>query len=353
MFWKQDKQVSLSTQLLLLYGLSTMMLVIAIFFFLYPSFNQLITHIHGDEATFILARCYQNLIISLLISSLGAFILGKIIANRGLKRLDEFSKSMEKITIDSLHERVKLEGLPKELKGLGSNFNIMLNRLETSFSKISQFSSDISHELRHSLQHLKGMTEKALERENLSEQCTDLLVSYMDEYQNLTRLTDQLLFLSRTEEGQIRLNRDMIQVEEEMLACFEFYKPLADEKKITMNCIGHSTGFLDASLFKRLITNLLSNAVYYTPSNGYITVTIQNCPDKRVSFTIRNTGPGIASEHLPKLFDRFYRVDSSRSHQTGGLGLGLSIVKSIVDLHQGAIEIDSALNQGVTVYVVL
>ena len=325
----------------------------AIFFFLYPSFSQLLTQIHGEEANFILARCYQNLIISLLISSLSAFILGKIVAKRGLKRLEEFSESMKKISIDSLHERIKVEVLPKEIKDLGSNFNFMLHRLENSFSKVSQFSSDISHELRHSLHHLRGITENALGKENRPQNCTDLLVLYMDEFQSLSKLTDQLLFLARTENGQIKLKRQIVSVGQEISHFFEFYKALADEKQITMACIGEAKGSVDVILFKRLINNVISNAVYYTPKGGKITVTIQGLLDNRLSITIKNTGKGIDPEHLPKLFDRFYRVDASRSSQTGGLGLGLSIVKSIVSLHQGHIEIESGPNQGVTLHVIL
>jgi two-component system heavy metal sensor histidine kinase CusS len=357
MFWKRVnlfrfKPLSLVAKLMLLYSLSTMGILVAISLFLYPTLMKVVAQINVTHLTYLAALCYKKVIIALLISSLTAIILGYLIARKGLNRLKEFEHKMEQITVDSLHERINLDEWPKELGSLGKKFNTMLDRLHTAFIQLSQFSSDIAHELRTPINNLRGMTEVALAKEKYSGKCQQLLEKYMDEYQHLSKLIESLLFFARSDNGQINLNKEICDTRKEILNISDYYQAVADENDIEITCQGDALIVADLILFKRVISNLLSNALRHTAPQGKINITIE-LVGSHVEIVVRDTGIGIAEEHLLKILDRFYRVDASRSLQSGGLGLGLAIVKSIIDLHQGKLTIESKLQVGTSVYLKL
>ena len=350
MFWKnvQFKSLSLVTKLMLFYSFATIGLLSAISLFLYPTFIKLMEKIHGEEASLMTAECYEKIIIALLVGSLIAIFLGYVIARNGLRRMREFEDKMEKMTADSLHERINQNEWPKELKNLGIKFNSMMDRIQSSFTQLSRFSSDIAHELRTPINNLRGVTEVALTNHHYSDEYRQLLETYMSEYQYLSKLIDSLLFLARSEHGQHVLNKELLNMQTEISNICSFYQAMADENNIELTCKGDATLYADSTLFKRAISNLIANAIQYVDANGKITILIESI-HQWVKITIQDTGIGIDHEHLPRIFDRFYRVDSSRSTQSGGLGLGLAIVKSIMDLHQGEIAVESKLNAGTTV----
>jgi two-component system heavy metal sensor histidine kinase CusS len=351
MFWKsgdihQGDQRSLSTKLMILYTLSTLSIFCAVCLFLYPTFLVLISHLGGNYPQDIKKLCYKNIIIALLFSALGAIALGKLVAKNGLNRLREFSDKIKKISADSLHDRIHLEDWPNELKGLGVEFNLMLDRIQTSFVQLTQFSSDIAHELRGPLNNLQGITEIALSKENLPIEYSRVLESYINEYQHLTKLVESLLFLARSDQRQLILKKQLVHAQAEVLKLIEYYQLVAEENKIQVICEGDARLLVDATLFKRVINNVLSNALKYTPENGKINISIKSLDEEWVEISMHDTGIGIDEKHLPSIFDRFYRVDSSRSAESGGLGLGLAIVKSIVELHGGKVKIVSQPDRG-------
>lgn len=357
MSWKNAnlfrlKSLSLVTKLMLFYSLSTLGLLAATGLFLYPTFAKIMAQLNGSTASNITAECYQKIIVTLLFSSLIAIVFGHLIARKGLNRMRDLEAKMEQITAESLHERIDLNDWPKELKRFAEKFNTMLDRIQTSFIQLSQFSSDIAHELRTPINNLRGTTELALSKENLPTETHVLLESHMEEYQHLSKLIENLLFLARSDHGQLTIRKELIQVRERIIDICDYYQAVADEHSIAIVCMGDAKIIADPTLFKRVISNLLSNALRYTNANGKIEINIESTDDL-VHISILDTGTGIGQEHLSRVFDRFYRADSSRSLTSGNLGLGLAIVKSIIDLHRGKISIASQEDHGTSVNIEL
>lgn len=355
MYWKSVKSLrlkslSLVTKLMLLYSLSTIGLLGSICVFLYPTFIKMMEQINGNPASNLTIECYERIIITLLLASLAAIVFGHIISKNGLNRLRELENKMDKITAQSLDDRIQLNEWPKELRNLANRFNGMLDRIQSSFIQLSQFSSDIAHELRTPINNLRGMTEIALIKEKSPHEYRSILESCMSEYHHLSKLIENLLFIARSDHGEIRLKKVLIDTQEEIAQICDYYQAVADEKQILLACVGYAKIEVEPGLFKRAISNLLSNALRNTSSHGNIMINIQSM-QQFVQIAIHDTGIGISPEHLLNIFDRFYRVDPSRSEHSGGVGLGLAIVKSIIDLHNGAIKIESNVNIGTSVYM--
>jgi two-component system heavy metal sensor histidine kinase CusS len=356
MFLKNAKllrynSLSLVTKLMLFYSFSTISILAAISLFLYPTLIKITTQLNLTQASHFTTECYIKIIIALLMSSLTAIIFGHLIARKGLNRLHDFEKTMERMTVNSLHERIDLTEWPKELSSLCEKFNTMLDRLQAAFVQLSNFSSDIAHELRTPINNLRGMTEITLAMEQ-DEKHQKLLEKYMQEYNYLSKLIENLLFFARSDNGQIHLNHEIIHTRTEILNICDYYQAIADNNDILLICEGDANIKADLMLFKRVISNIVSNALRYTPKNGKITIVIKPV-NQTVEISILDTGAGIPAEHLSKIFDRFYRVDPSRSSQSGGLGLGLAIVKSIIDLHKGQLQIKSEVNHGTSIHLQL
>ncbi len=372
MFWKfvnrlRPRHWSLVSKLMLLYTVSTICILAAASLFLYPTFLRLVEADKSGTAHFycpnkkhcnvaserhsFVSHCYRQIIIVLLLSVLCATILGYSIARNAIGRIHEFSKKLENISGSSLHERIDPQDWPKELKILAKRFNTMLDRLQHSFIQLSQFSSDIAHELRNPVNNLLGMTEIALTNNKSVVEYQQTLESMIDEYQHLSKLIENLLFLARSDHGQLAINKSPQDARPIILKMFDYFEAIAAEKNIEMYCEGEATILIEPTLFKRAVSNLISNALRYTPANGKIHVDLLRLKNKGARIVIRDTGVGIAKEHLQHVFDRFYRIDISRSSLSGGLGLGLAIVKAIIQLHGGTITIDSEVNVGTLVYL--
>jgi two-component system heavy metal sensor histidine kinase CusS len=333
-----------------LYALSTIAILLSIGLFLYPTYIQVLQY--DDIPSSLATLCYQKIIIALLVSSISAILLGYFVARNGLNRLYKFSYLMENITADSLNDRIDLNDWPKELQVLGNKFNGMLDRLHLSFLQLSQFSSDIAHELRGPLHNLRGMTELALSSEKSKEDYQRILESNLDEYVHLSKLIESLLFLAHVDHGQIKLNKISLHARNEIKKITEYFQAIADEKNIQIRYEGDAIIQVDQTLFKRIINNLLSNALRYTPNQGNVLIKIST-NKSHTEISVSDPGIGISKEHISNIFDRFYRADPSRSMLSGGVGLGLAIVKSIVALHKGKISITSKINIGTTVTISL
>jgi two-component system heavy metal sensor histidine kinase CusS len=268
------------------------------------------------------------------------------VTKRGLRPLGEMTRALKRVGPKQLHERVTAVGWPRELQPLAVAFDDMLDRLENSFTRLSQFSADLAHELRTPIANIRGEAEVALTRSRASEEYRAVIESTVAECQHLTHIVDNLLFLARTEAAEGHLQRISFNGRVAIEKIAAFYEAVAEEQKLTIHCSGEANFFADETLFGRAVSNLLENALHHTPSAGRIIISVAN-RDAHSEVAVKDTGSGMAAEHLPRVFDRFYRADSSRSSE--GSGLGLALVKSITDLHGGSATIESELDRGTTV----
>lgn len=281
-----------------------------------------------------------------------ASFTGMWITRKGLLPLKEMAESVKQISAEQLHERVMQRNWPGELRDLAVAFDGMLGRLEKSFAQISQFSADLAHELRTPVNNLMGETEVLLSKSRPPEEFKQLAESNLEEYGKLSRLIDDMLFLARAESKQEPLKKILFDPLIEIQTVKEFYEALLEEKQIEISVEGNRQILGDSFLFKRAMSNLISNAIKYTPNGGKINVKIRKNSDQAIVVTVQDTGRGINEKDFPLIFDRFFRVDQSRSNDPGGTGLGLSIVKSIMELHSGFAEVQSQPALGTTIALI-
>jgi two-component system heavy metal sensor histidine kinase CusS len=273
-------------------------------------------------------------------------IIAWSVTKRGLDPLGKMTRALKRVGPKQLHERVTTVGWPRELQPLAVAFDDMLARLEDSFVRLSQFSADIAHELRTPIANIRGEAEVALTRSRSSEEYREVIESTIAECQHLGLIVDNLLFLARTEAAEGHLQRTSFNGRAAIEKIAAFHEPIAEEQHLTIRCEGECTFVADEMLFSRAVNNLVENAVRHTPANGTIEISIAN-RGANAEISVQDNGAGIGAEHLPRVFDRFYRADSSRSSE--GVGLGLALVKSIMDLHGGTARIESEIGRGTTV----
>ncbi|ODT84678.1 MAG: hypothetical protein ABS69_02580 [Nitrosomonadales bacterium SCN 54-20] len=296
----------------------------------------------------VLITRYEHYLAGVLLTGiLVSAAIGAIIARRGMKPLVDITGVAERITASQLHERIDVVPWPQELVSLARAFDAMLDRLEDSFDRLFQFSADLAHELRTPINNLRGEAEVALSRPREAHEYREILASSLEEYDRLSRMMDSLLFLARADNAQAMVTRSRIDARTEITKVINFYEALAAEQKVQVACMGDGMMDADPILFRRIISNLLSNALHYTPGGGEIAFSIQYV-DGGLEVVCRDSGEGIAQEHLSKIFDRFYRVNPSRNTKEGA-GLGLAIVKSIISLHSGRIGVQSTIGQGTSI----
>ncbi len=275
------------------------------------------------------------------------------ITRTAMRPLAEIVEKTRRIQSSTLSERIHLPHLPAELASLVDNFNAMLERLDESFARLSHFSADIAHELRTPVNILRCGAEVALGKPRSVAEYRDVLVSSLEEYSQLSRIVDSLLFIAQAETSGTHICRETIDVAAELRGISEFYEPIAAEKlvTVTVRLDGELRTEVDRVLFRRAVGNLVSNAVAHTPSGGTVALTaVQDDSVTRVE--VADTGIGITAEHLPHVFDRFYRVERARVRDPGCVGLGLSIVKVIMDLHEGSAEVASEPGAGTRVTLI-
>jgi two-component system, OmpR family, heavy metal sensor histidine kinase CusS len=301
-----------------------------------------------DDVTLI-AKYRRNLVLALVLGIMFSALTGVAVARKGMRPLEEITEAASSITATQLHKRISAGPWPRELQDLANAFDQMLTRLEDSFIRLSQFSADLAHELRTPINNLVGEAEVALARVRSLEEYQQVLESSLEEYGRLSRMIDSLLFLARAENEQARLPLSCLNAHDEIQAVIEFFETLAEEQGVQVVSHGEASLAADPILFRRTMSNLLANALRYTPRGGSVTFSVAAQPDRSVRILVEDTGSGIAEEHLPRIFDRFYRADHARSNHPSGSGLGLAIVKSIMNLHGGSIHIHSTVGEGTTV----
>lgn len=308
---------------------------------------QLALDVSNKEA--LLEGYRRNLLLVLLVGLATSALAGHAIARRGLAPLESITRSARSISATNLDSRVSSRAWPKELTSLAGAFDQMLERLEQSFQRLSQFSADIAHELRTPVTNLLTESQVMLSQPRSVEEYRQVLESGIEELGNLARMIDSLLFLARADQVDGQLERVELDARKEVENVIEFHRANAEENDVTLACEGHARVHASSILLQRAISNVLSNAVRHTPRAGHVLVRISTADDGTTSICVSDTGCGIAAEHLPHLFDRFYRADPSRSQRTGGFGLGLALVQSIVTLHGGTARIASEVGKGTMV----
>ena len=298
------------------------------------------------NAEALLGKYRERLALVLLLGLVGSAAAGALIARKELRPLEEITQAAQRITVEQLNERIRPDAWPRELTRLATSFDEMLSRLEASFNRLSQFSADLAHELRTPINNLMGEAEVALSRTRTDSEYRHALESNLEECGRLSRMIDSLLFLARAENAETKIQRTTFEAQTEIQAVLDFYEALADEQGVALHRQGSVKLDADLILFRRAVSNLLANALHYTPRGGKITITAQLMDNQMAAISVADNGSGIAPEHLPRIFDRFYRADPSRAHHAQGTGLGLSIVKSIMELHSGSVEVQSEVEGG-------
>src|SRR3984893_2215334 len=277
-------------------------------------------------------------------------LIAVTVTRRGLRPLAEMRRSLERVQPAHLSERIEPGQWPRELQPLAASFDDMLARLEDSFTRLSQFSADLAHELRTPIGNMLGEAQVALTRPRTAEEDRAVIESSVSECERLSGLVDNLLFLARAEAADRQIQPSLFDGRTAIEKIAAYYQTIAEDRHITIQCSGEGQIFADPALFSRALNNLVENALRFTPDGGTIRISAEvNAAHAQVS--VSDSGSGIAPEHLPHVFDRFYRADSSRS--SAGAGLGLSLVKSIVDLHGGSATIHSEVGRGTTVVLLL
>lgn len=275
--------------------------------------------------------------IGLVISALVSAGLGWMVASSGMRPIRQVTRVAASMSAKSLKERIPLAPVPKELQQLVSSFNAMLSRLDDAFVRLSNFSADIAHELRTPVSNLMTHTEVVLSRKRDIEDYEDNLYSNLDDLKRMARMIDDMLFLAKSDNGLMTHEDkpiDLLEVVEKLL---EYYRLLADERGISLTVSGRGSVRGDVLMLHRAISNLLSNALRYTPEGQTISMDIRQDLKKAI-VTVENPGETIAPEHLEKLFDRFYRADPARREGSpSNAGLGLAITRSIIEAHEGRI----------------
>lgn len=285
----------------------------------------------------------------LLVGSGGWFLAG-----RALKPVELITRSAQRITAENLSQRLEVVNPNDEIGRLAETFNQTLARLDHSFRRTRQFSSDVSHELRTPLTILRGETEVGLRWAKDPEEFRELLRSNLDEIKRMSEIIEYLLELSRIEAGEVPLNVQEIDAGELLQEMMPPLQVIAEEQgvSIAVDIIPQVTVRADRLRLKQVFLNLLENAIKFSPAGDKVTVAI-DLVFSSVRIAFRDSGPGIPAEDLPDIFERFYRVDKARNRAHGGLGLGLSVAKSLTEAMGGRIEAASELGKGSTFTVIL
>jgi len=268
-------------------------------------------------------------------------LMGWIAVRQGHAPLRDIVARVRRISANELNTRLSPETFPAELTDLAVAFNGMLQRVDEAFRRLSDFNADIAHELRTPITNLMTQTQVALSRARTIDQYREILYSNMEEYECMAQMVNDMLFLAQPDNRPLKNNRNDIDLATEMRVLFDYYDGWAEERGVTLSLTGTATVSADRLMLQRALGNLLSNAIRHTPAGKTVRVELHASDENAVSIVVENPGTEIPPEHLPKLFDRFFRVDPSRHRDGGGSGLGLAIVKSIVEAHGGTINVVS------------
>jgi two-component system, OmpR family, heavy metal sensor histidine kinase CusS len=266
--------------------------------------------------------------------------MGWLVVKHGHRPLHRMVKQIATINANDLTSRISPETVPIELGELAITFNNLMQRLEESFNRLTEFSADIAHELRTPITNLVTQTQVMLSQSRAVEEYKETLYSSMEEYQRMAQMINDMLFLAKTDNNLHAIKTNNIDLRNEVDNLLDYYSDWAEECAVSISVEGHVHIHCDRLMMRRALSNLLSNAIRHTPAGKTVHVRLGRMANDAY-IIIHNLGTPIPAEHLSKLFDRFYRIDPSRQHRHEEAGLGLAITKSIIELHGGKIFVTS------------
>lgn len=279
---------------------------------------------------------------------LSGCLLGWYLAARALTPVLEVAQAAQRISGSNLSLRIPSRGAHDELDYLIETFNRMIGRLETSFNQIRQFSTDVSHELRTPITAIRGQLEVALFTATGTEQYREAMLNALQDIERLSQIVRALLLLSQAESGQLALQKTHLDLSKLVADVVDQFQIPYEEAQVRLSVDVPTECFadLDRIQIERMVSNLLSNAMKFTPSGGQVWVRLARV-ENGIELILEDTGCGIAPDHLPHIFDRFYRVPGREyAGPERGLGLGLSFVAWIVKAHGGTVNVDSTPGKG-------
>lgn len=311
-----------------------------------PTKLDILVAIDTEHHMQFMVELQRTLAVYAIVATAVSGLLGWLAARQGLAPLRAMKARASAVTGQRLKERMPVGTVPVEMADLAQALNQMLDRLHEDFQRLSEFSSDLAHELRTPISNLLTQTQVALSKRRDAAVYHDILASNAEEFQRLGRMVSDMLFLAKTERGVDLPSKERFSASQEVRALVEFYDAVADEKKIKLSQAGDGSIVGDRLMFRRAVSNLLSNGLRHTANRGEVTINISETAGATL-VTVENTGDEIDPKLFPRLFDRFYRADPSRAHpESDGAGLGLSITRAIVEAHEGKVNVSASM--GVT-----
>lgn len=284
-----------------------------------------------------LAELRSTLLLYALLAIAISGVLGWLAARQGLAPLRAMRAKAAAVSGHQFSERMPVQAVPVEMADLAAELNDMMDRLQDDYRRLSEFSSDLAHELRTPISNLLTQTQVALSAKRDSATYRNILASNTEELERMARMVSDMLFLAKAERGMALPPRERFATAPEVQALLEFYDAVAEEKGVRLSVTGDCEIEGDRLMFRRAISNLLSNAIRHGDPGSQVAVTIEQCATG-VLISVENAADDIDPVALPRVFDRFFRVDPARAHPASeGAGLGLSIAKAIVQAHGGEI----------------
>ena len=307
---------------------------------LYPSDIKLFIGLNISHHVHFLDELRLFLGIGIIGASVLAGMLGWLAAHKGLEPMRKVASTARQLSANQLGKRLSTDDAPAEMQALVEAFNGMLERLEASFRRLNEFSDDIAHELRSPVSNLITETQVALSQARSADQYRDVLHSNLEEFDRLARMIADMLFLAKTDNGLLPAPLQQVKLEQEIVALYEFYEALAEEKQLHLMLNGQGWVMGDSLMLRRALSNLISNAIRHSPAGEQILISITSTKNS-LCIEVSNCGEPIPLDQQSRIFERFYRVDPARSRQGDGSGLGLSITRSIIEAHKGEISVKS------------
>lgn len=306
---------------------------------------QVLTGRLMTERTAVLASYRINVYLFASVAAVLLALSGYLLVHRGLLPVRRLARHAHGIGVGNLGERLDSHGAPRELLPMIDAFNAMLDRLSKGFVQLGQVSTDMAHELRTPINNLLGETQVALQQHRSIDAYQQLLASNIEELERLARMLDNMLFLARTDPSSALKQRQELDAADEMQRMADYFEGPAADVGIHIRAGGSGVIWAEPMLMRRALANLCANAIKYGAPHSELIIDATPCAEG-IRLSVHNHGPTIPAEHLPRLFERFYRVDESRERSANSNGLGLSIVATIMQLHNGTCSASS--QDGVT-----
>lgn len=304
---------------------------------------ELIYDIRKDES--LLSRLWWTLLTAAIVGTFAVSATGFLLVKKGLAPLNALARRTSELDASRLDQRLDVTGQPEEVRPLLLQFNALLDRLQVAYLQMEAFNADVAHELNNPLSILIGTCEVALRRPRSAPELHDTLSSNLEELRRIAGIVADMLFLSNAERGVSARRTFPMSMADLAAEVVDYYEAVLEESDLRVEVRGDARAAVDAGLVRRAVSNLLSNAIRYAVPGSLIEVRIAKVDPRHVSIGVHNQGELIAAEHLPRLFDRFYRIDPSRTNADRNHGLGLAIVAAIARMH-GGIAVAESTDQG-------